>query len=161
MPRLAVYTYGLLREPWGHPGVAGFEAAAGGVFGAAQGAPGFLEQHDEDDAGPPWVAVEDRPRLASTLTVWRGLEDLFEFTYRADHGAAFRRRREWFPEMEQPSYVLWWVEDGERASFVEAVRRVVTLHERGPSPRAFTLREPFDASGRGLPSVASSRRSAR
>ena len=41
MPRVAFYTFGLLREQWGHPQVRGLERA-GPILGRAMEAPGFL-----------------------------------------------------------------------------------------------------------------------
>src|SRR6266540_2862577 len=40
---------------------------------------------------------------------------------------------------------LWWVETGSVPTVEEAKRRLERIRRRGPSPDAFTLREPFPA----------------
>src|ERR1700682_5823416 len=48
MARLAFMTFGVLREPWGSPGVAGFEARLDRVFAAADLAPGMIARDDTE-----------------------------------------------------------------------------------------------------------------
>lgn len=50
-----------------------------------------------------------------------------------------------------PAYVLWWVGTNHRPNWHEAVERFELLHDRAPTPEAFTFKVPFDAEG--LPAV--------
>ena len=56
-----------------------------------------------------------------------------------------RRRREWFERMAQAYFVLWWVPAGHRPTIPEAIARLELLRARGPTPDAFTFRDPFPA----------------
>ena len=40
---------------------------------------------------------------------------------------------------------LWWVPAGTVPTVAEAEQRLIHLHEHGPTPHAFTFREPFPA----------------
>ena len=158
MQRLAAYTFGLLKQPWGHPDVAGFVDAAPAIFEKLREADGVLEVRETIHLTPKWVSESARPLVASTLTVWRSPEDLFAFTYWAEHGNGYQKRREWFQEDDHPGFVLWWLQDGEEASEREGLRRLELLHDRGPTPEAFTFKAPYSPSGEPLESVATTRR---
>ena len=54
-----------------------------------------------------------------------------------------RRRREWFERMAEAYVVLWWVPAGTTPTVVEARDRLEHLRLHGPTPHAFTFREPF------------------
>jgi Domain of unknown function (DUF3291) len=56
-----------------------------------------------------------------------------------------KRRREWFERLTDSYLALWWVPASHRPTIAEAVERLEYLKHYGPSPHAFTLREPFPA----------------
>ncbi len=154
MTQLAFYTFGILREPPGHARSQGYFALSPDVFGSAAGTAGFVARNTEPYAEPSHRRVPrffDPQRHAfplQTLTTWADLEAVYAFAYRGQHGAALRRRREWFVDGEWPTVVAWWVGAGHLPSWEEAVACLEHLHDHGPSPFAFTLRRAFDASGR-------------
>lgn len=148
-------TVGLLREPWGEPVVQGFVDAVPGVFGSAEGSPGFLGRSVRDvDVWGEFCVPEhflqggtDPLRVPSTLSLWEDLESVAAFSYRGAHGAALSQRKEWFVPPEVPGFVAWWVPDDHRPTFHEAVERWNSLHKQGSTPFAFDFRLPFDADG--------------
>lgn len=158
MPRVAFLTFGILREPKGHPQVQGFFENDGAVFAAARGSDGFISgrgfvtDHGVDapagrrDLYPGTVSEPERhPPQASTLSLWRDLEAVYAFAYRGTHGEALRRRKEWFLKGAWPVYVAWWVTDDATPSWEEAMARLDHLHEHGPTPYAFDFTTAFDA----------------
>ena len=54
-----------------------------------------------------------------------------------------KRRKEWFEHMREAYTVLWWVPEGHRPTAAEAKSRLYQLRELGPSPDAFTFKQPF------------------
>jgi hypothetical protein len=49
--------------------------------------------------------------------------------------------------MEAPYAVLWWIPAGTIPTIEEAAGRLESLRRDGPSPTAFTFREPHPAPG--------------
>ena len=113
----------------------------------AEAAPGFvwrLKDEQRDDSPSP--AFD--PLVIATLSLWESLEALRAFVYQGDHGAAFRRRAEWFEARPgQPNAVLWWVKAGERPTIFQAMTRLKYLELHGPTAKAFTFSKPFPAPG--------------
>jgi hypothetical protein len=91
------------------------------------------------------IPVSEDPLVIANLTVWRSIEDLHAFTYRSAHNAVFGRRFEWFERWPGPSVVLWWQPAGTTPDLAEALRRLDRLSSDGPTPEAFTFKQPFPA----------------
>jgi len=157
-PRIAFYTFGVLREPVGNPVVQGFIDRVASVYAAAEGSEGFFErsvrnvQTWEHSWGPITTpqcmpSGVDHAQLAMTISLWRDLESVAAFAYRGAHGEALSRRREWFAGGAYPGYVAWWVDEQHRPNFSEAADRLDLLHTQGATPAAFTFRQAFDPAG--------------
>ena len=69
------------------------------------------------------------------------------YAYNGRHMEALKKRSEWFVKPEWPTYVAWWVEDGETPTREDAARRLEHLHDKGSTPHAFDFKTPFDADG--------------
>ena len=154
MPRIAFYTFGILREPYGHPQVQGFFDRAGPAFEQVERAVGFVAR-DRDGAWGPYVSPRffDEQRHAtapSTLSLWADLESVCAFAYRGIHGEAFKKRREWALKPEWPTYVAWWVEEDHTPTWEEACQRHEHLHDHGPSAYAFNFKQSFDAQSQAV-----------
>ena len=179
MARLAIMTFGVLREPWGSPGVAGFEARLDRTFAAADASPGVIGRDeteitdwtmaDDDPRWGPWgryrlpeVYPDDRSDLsitreATTLSLWRDIESVFAFAYSGLHLEALQKRGEWFEARRWPTYVAWWIADDRLPTWAEAADRLDRLHAEGPTPDAFDFHHPFDPDGRPVPRPALAR----
>lgn len=152
MPRVAFYTFSILRAPHGSKQVQGFFDRIFFVFYAADNIDGFIDRaRSESDWGPyatPRFFVEGKHAEApTTLSVWRDLESVYAFVYHGAHLEALKQRKEWFIEPEWPTYVAWWVADDHIPTWVEASDRHEYLHDNGPSFYAFDFKRPFDESG--------------
>jgi hypothetical protein len=84
----------------------------------------------EDD----WIIVN--------MSVWESLESLRDYVYRSAHADVLRRRQEWFEKMVEAHLALWWIEAGTLPTVGDAERRLSMLRAEGPTPYAFTLKEP-------------------
>jgi hypothetical protein len=45
--------------------------------------------------------------------------------------------------LQEAFTVLWWIPAGRTPTLAEAQQKLVRLRERGPSPAAFTFRQPY------------------
>ena len=154
MSRIVFYTFGILREPFGHPQVQGFFDRAEPAFEQAERSAGFVARDREGTWGPytlpHFVDEQHRAVAAATLSLWADLESVCAFAYRGIHGEAFKKRREWTLKPEWPTYVAWWVEDDHTPTWEEACQRHEYLHDQGPSAYAFNFKQPFDAQGQAV-----------
>lgn len=145
MPNLAQLNIALPREPLESELLAPFVAELDAVNARAEAAPGFVWRMTTEDGDNTAATGFGDDRLIINMSVWRSLEDLRAFVYRdPEHLAVMRRRREWFERMDL-FQVLWWVPDGHFPDIAEAEERLDLLRDLGPSPDAFTWREPFGA----------------
>lgn len=150
MPRIAFYTFGILREPYGHPRVQGFFDRIDSVFEQAKNSEGFIALDDGtwgDYVWPRFYVKEKHAAAPATLSLWSDIESVCAFAYKNLHGEALRLREEWAVKPEWPTYVAWWVEDDRIPTREEASRRLEHLHDNGSSPFAFNFKKSFDATG--------------
>jgi uncharacterized protein DUF3291 len=110
----------------------------------AERSPGFVWRLQSESGNATDVKVDDDPLVIINLTVWRSIDDLFDYAYRSAHKHVFKRRFEWFERWQGPSVVLWWQPAGTIPDTGEALRRLRLLVELGPTAEAFTFKERFD-----------------
>ena len=141
---LAQINVGLLKAPLDHASMAEFVELLEPVNALADRSPGFvwrLVGEGEPDATGMRPFGED---LLINLSVWEGVDALWDFTYRTDHLELLRRRRSWFDRLSCAHLALWWVPAGTVPTLEEGGRRLEALRAKGPSVEAFTLRDRFD-----------------
>jgi hypothetical protein len=154
---LAVYNFGMFREPAESPSNQGFHDREPATFDAAERAPGFIgragyaSEPDRESWGeqvfPRFYVERGDGGAPSTLSLWANIESLMAFAYSGLHAEALRHASDWFTPKRWPPYVLWWVAQSRRPDWREAVARFERLHDRGPTPEAFTFKSPFDRHG--------------
>jgi len=130
--------------PVGSPRLRGFTGLLDPLDTLARSSPGFVWRPTLDEVDPAELAVfGDLRRVVPNVSVWTSVEALRAFTYDSRHREAVRQRRRWFQPPDGPTTALWWVAEGETPTFAEAHRRYRFLREHGPTPEAFTLKDPF------------------
>ncbi|WP_415788307.1 DUF3291 domain-containing protein [Deinococcus saxicola] len=173
MARVALTTFSVMKQPYGHPEVQGFVNRTPGVLQEVERSPGFIARaplvqldearagHDERGSGlwgplrvPRYYTGGRTARTdsrASTLSLWTDLPSALESVYKNPlHHEALKRRREWVLKPEGPSYALWWVGDTHTPTWEEACVRLEHLDAHGTSPLAFTFKSAFDVAGHPL-----------
>ena len=172
MPRIALYTFGVLKAPTGSEVLVDFVAMAPSVFAKAEAIDGFFghagaarpdlagKSKVGEDFGPWGIAIAPRfyesfskpgeETMIATLSLWRGIEPALRFTYGGLHRDALRRRSEWFNKAQWPGYVLWWVADAKIPTWAEGARKLEALHDNGPTTGGFNFTTCYDSEGRKM-----------
>jgi hypothetical protein len=133
-------------EPLDSARLADFVAALAPINALADASPGFAWRlvGDGSDGDATGVRGFGDERLIINMSTWESLEALADFVFKSGHAGVMRERRRWFVPMKEAYSVLWWVPAGHRPTIAEAEERLAHLRAHGPSPFAFTFKQPFD-----------------
>ncbi|MEY1555059.1 DUF3291 domain-containing protein [Yoonia sp. R2331] len=138
---LAEFNFGTLKYPWDDPRLKDFQDNLDRVNALAQRSDGFIWMLDEDgmDAvqNDPQGPLKDRPNTASTLSVWRDAQSLWQFVENTLHGRFMKRGSEWFRADDRSHLVIWEVVEGHRPTVAEGMARWEDLMRDGPSKPIF------------------------
>jgi len=148
---LAQINIGRLVAPVGSPEVAEFVANLDRINALAEAQPGFVWRLTGEGDDATDIHAFDDPLVALNMSVWESLQTLAAFAYRSGHRDVMRRRREWFEPPAEAYIALWWVPAGHRPTPAEGRERLEALRRDGPTPFAFSFREPFPAAGAAPP----------
>jgi hypothetical protein len=152
---LAVFNIGRTLAPLDSPQLQAFMDGLDAINALAEQAPGFVWRYTAEGTNNATAARPMDDDIIVNFGVWRSRDELWDFVYRTQHLDFLRRRREWFQHLLEPFLVLWWVPAGQIPSVEEAVAKLEHLQRVGPSPEAFTFREPFDPPSRQAASAGS------
>jgi hypothetical protein len=145
---LAQLNIGRLRAEVDDPSVAEFMANLDPINALAEASPGFVWRLQTDDGNATAIrAFPDDPLMVLNLSVWESIEALADFAYRSAHTPFLRRRGEWFERLGEAYLVVWWIPAGTVPTVDDALARLGHLKSFGPSPEAFTFRQPFPQPG--------------
>ena len=144
---IAQLNVGRAVAPLDDPALADFMGWLDAINALAERSPGFVWRLQGDNGNNTSLKVSDDPRFIVNLSVWSSIDALYDFTYRSEHKTVFKRRYEWFERQSRPNTVLWWQPVGTVPSADEALRRLDRLAELGPTPEAFTFKQPFPPPG--------------
>ncbi|MFD7785223.1 DUF3291 domain-containing protein [Streptomyces nojiriensis] len=169
MPRLALYTFGVLKSPLADPTplTREFYERGEAVYRKISRHPGYLARAEPagDDRGvlfgadwgawgefavPTWYdkgRTAETTALAATLSLWTDLRPVFDAIYTGLHREALNRRYDWFERTGHANYVCWWVSDEEIPTWQDGVSRLEHLNDHGSAPHAFTFHHSFTPEG--------------
>jgi hypothetical protein len=145
--RLAQFNVARMRAPIDDPVMEGFRSQLDRINAIADESPGFVWRLQTAAGEATAVRAYPDPLTIVNMSVWESLEALHEYVYRSPHVAPLRERRRWFEPASGPILVLWWVRAGHLPTVQEAMEKLDHLQAHGPSPTAFTFREPFPPPG--------------
>ncbi len=142
---LAQLNIGIIKGAMDSPLMADFAANLDRINALADRSPGFVWRLQTADGDATAIRPFDNDSMLVNMSVWRDLESLHKYVYSSAHVEVMRRRREWFERMPEAFLVLWWVPREHRPSVAEAIAKLGALRAKGPTPDAFTFRQPFPA----------------
>jgi hypothetical protein len=132
-----------LIAPLDDPRIESFRVQLDPVNALAERSPGFVWRLKSDSGNATDIRAFEDERILLNMSVWESLEALQQYVYKSAHVGVLRDRKQWMEKMEGPVLVLWWVPAGTVPAPLEAVAKLEKLKRDGPSPEAFTFRQPF------------------
>jgi hypothetical protein len=135
--------------PLDSPQLAGFVERLDDINALADHSPGFVWRLQSDGGNATDIQVTDDPQFIVNMSVWQNLDALFAYVYRSDHLQVMSQRRQWFEKPAGAFLALWCLPAGTLPTAEEGMERLALLDRQGPTPEAFTFKQPYDA--RGLP----------
>jgi hypothetical protein len=139
--QLAEFNFGTLKHDWDDPRVKGFVDGLELVNGLAAKSPGFVWRLSDDDMdlaqNDAQGALGGDPRTASTLSIWKDVESLENFVWNTVHRQFYARKAEWYDEIGNGNFVMWWVPQGHRPNVAEGMARWQYQQANGDSDFAF------------------------
>jgi hypothetical protein len=136
--------------PIDDPVMAGFVEQLEYINSVADRSPGFVWRLQTPDGDATAMRIFDDDRILFNMSVWTGIEPLYDYTYRSDHLGPLRNRKQWFDRIDGAHLVLWWVPAGHIPTVEEAKDRFERLNRDGPGPDAFTFTSAFSPDGSAL-----------
>jgi hypothetical protein len=143
--QLAQLNIGIIKGAMDSPVMADFAANLDRINALADRSPGFVWRLQTDEGDATAIRPFNNDNMLVNMSVWRDLRSLHKYVYSSAHVDVMRRRREWFERMPEAFLVLWWVPRDHRPSVAEAIAKLEALRGNGPTPDAFTFRQPFPA----------------
>jgi hypothetical protein len=120
-----------------------FVAQLDEVNALAEGSPGFVWRLKDESNNATSLNPYHDNKIIINMSVWETLEDLVRFVYQGRHAEVLRSRRDWFVNFGKPFTTLWYVPAGKFPTIEEAMERLQSLQEQGPTPFAFDFKTRF------------------
>ncbi|MGJ8680299.1 DUF3291 domain-containing protein [Paraglaciecola sp.] len=111
----------------------------------AESSSGFIWRLKDEGGDATQIQVFSDPDIIVNMSVWESVDALKNFMFRTHHRDFLRRKKEWFHNIPQDSYVLWWIPIGYTPTLQEAVEKLDFLRTNGDTPKAFTFKSNFSA----------------
>jgi hypothetical protein len=134
-----------LAAPLDDPRIQGFVSQLATINALADDAQGFVWRLTTPAGDATSMRVFPDERLIINMSVWRSIESLWNFTYKAQHVGVMASRQQWFEKIDIPHLAMWWIPAGTEPSLEDAKVRLEHLRLHGATPFAFTFKERFPA----------------
>jgi len=115
------------------------------VNNLAESSSGFIWRLKDENGDATDIQAFSDPNIIVNMSVWDSTDALKNFMFRTHHRDFLRRKKEWFHNIPEDSYVLWWVPTGHIPTIEEAVEKLEYLRNNGDTPNAFTFKSNFSA----------------
>ena len=148
---LAQINIGRILAPLDGPELKPFVDNLDRINALAEQSPGFVWRLTGDGNNATDIHAFNDPTELMNMSVWTDLASLGAYVYRSDHIEIMRRRREFFETPTEAIMALWWVPAGTVPTIAEGIARLERLRRNGPTPHAFTFRQPFPPAAESEP----------
>ena len=142
---IAQVNIGRMKGALEDPVLADFVARLDEINALADRSPGFVWRLQTEAGNATYLRPFDDDRILFNMSVWESIEQLKRYVYYTAHVEVLKRRHDWFEKFSGAYTALWWVPQGHRPGVDEAKQRLAHLDAHGPTPFAFTFKEPFPA----------------
>ena len=114
-----------------------FSKSLNKVYGLAENHPGFIWRISDNQSAAQLADLGFDKLISSTVSVWKDIESLEDYTYKSLHGFYLKRSSEWFQKIDGPQLVIWNVESDNQPTFKESFDRLEHLKNKGPTNYAY------------------------
>lgn len=111
----------------------------------AETSEGFVWRLEEEGGDATSIQAFTDPNIIINMSVWESVDALKNFMFRTHHRDFLRRKKEWFENIEEDSYVLWWVPQGHLPTVEEGKEKLALLRSNGDTPEAFSFKSNFSS----------------
>jgi hypothetical protein len=115
------------------------------VNNTAESSNGFIWRLKDESGDATNIQAFSDPDIIVNMSVWDSVDALKNFMFRTHHRDFLRRKTEWFHNIPEDSYVLWWIPVAHIPTTEEAVEKLDFLRTHGDTPNAFTFKSNFSA----------------
>ena len=140
---LAQVNIARMLAPLDNPVMADFVNNLDRINAVAEQSEGFVWRLVDDSNNATAIKIFDDDYLIVNMSVWKSMQDLFNFTYRTAHLEIFKRKKEWFSKMEDSHMAFWYISSEHIPTVKEAEERLIYLNQYGETPYAFTFKSKF------------------
>lgn len=130
---IAQMNWGRMKFAPNHPRLSEFMDALERIYTQAEAHAGFIWRIQSEAAAQELAALGYDDRMSATVSVWRSVEYLRDYTFNSEHGTFLKRTAEWFEAVDGPQLVIWDVDPYTRPGFREAFDRLEHLRQHGDS----------------------------
>ncbi len=137
---VAELNIGRLIAPTDDPRVAEFMDNLDRINGLGKRMPGFvwmMEGSGEPGRGNTDACIDGDPQFVANLSVWETPQQLETFVFGTLHDKFMKRGKEWFEELVDMHFVMWWIEEGTQPSLDDALAKLAHREKHGDSAAAF------------------------
>lgn len=120
-----------------------FVAQLDEINALAEASPGFIWRLKDESNNATNLNPYNDQRIIVNISVWQSLDDLIKFAYYGRHAEVLRSRREWFVSFGRAYTALWYIPAGKIPTVEEAMIRLKSLQDHGPTPFAFDFKTKF------------------
>jgi heme-degrading monooxygenase HmoA len=113
------------------------------VNNLAESSSGFIWRLKDEDGDATNIQAFSDPNTIVNMSVWDSVDALKNFMFRTHHRDFLRRKKEWFYNIPEDSYVLWWIPVGHIPTIEEAVEKLEYLRSNGDTPNAFSFKSNY------------------
>lgn len=109
----------------------------------AESSPGFIWRLKDESGNATDIQSFDDPDIIINMSVWESLDALKNFMFKTHHIDFLKRKKEWFHNMSEANYALWWVALGHQPDIDEAKSRLLYLQQHGETSHAFSFKKTY------------------
>ncbi|MBQ4852372.1 DUF3291 domain-containing protein [Pseudoalteromonas sp. MMG012] len=106
---------------------------------------GFIWRLQDETGDATQIKAFSDPKIILNMSVWASTDALKHFMFKTHHKSFLSRKKEWFHQLPEQSYVLWWIPTGHIPTVEEAVDKLMYLRKNGDTPYAFTFKSLFSS----------------
>ena len=140
---LAQVNIARMRAPLDDPIMTDFVNNLDRINALAEQSEGFVWRLVDDTNNATSIKILNDDFLIVNMSVWKSMDDLFNFTYKTAHIEIFKRKKDWFTKLSDAHLACWYVPKSYVPSIADAEDRLTYMNLYGITPYSFTFKKSF------------------